>query len=67
MPNSVIEAIRMGIWDFEPKNKEFDEYSSTAALPGSAAKLDVLAERLTQGQPLWHPSDRRSYMDSDED
>jgi hypothetical protein len=57
----------MGIWDFEPEDKEFDEYSSTGALPGSAEKLDVLAARLTQGKPLWHPSDRRSYVDNDED
>lgn len=67
MPNSVIEAIQMGIWDFEPEDKEFDEYSSTGALPGSAEKLDVLAARLTQGKPLWHPSDRMSYVDNDED
>ena len=32
-------------------------------MPGTAEKLDVLAERLQQGLPLWHPSDRRSYDD----
>ena len=67
MPNSVIEAIQLGIWDFEPEDKEFDEYSSTPALPGSEEKLNVLAERISQGQPLWHPSDRRSYVEGDED
>ena len=67
MPNSVIEAIQLGIWDFEPEDKEFDEYASTGALPGSEEKLSVLAERLSQGQPLWHPSDRISYVDTDEE
>jgi hypothetical protein len=32
-------------------------------MPGTSAKLDVLAERLRLGLPLWHPRDRVSYDD----
>ena len=67
MPNSVIEAIQLGIWDFEPEDQDNDQYDSTNALPGSEEKLTILAQRLSEGQPLWHPSDRRSYIDHDEE
>ena len=63
MPNSVIDAIRQGIWDFEPEEKITDEFECTEALPGSSTKLSVLAERLSEGKPLWHPSDRLTYGD----
>lgn len=66
MPGSVIEAIQLGIWDFEPKDKDVDQYESTEALPGSNEKLDILAERLAQGYPLWHPSDRLTYAEARE-
>ena len=65
--HSVLEAIRQGIWDFEPEQTEEGDYQSTAALPGSREKLDVLADRLERGEPLWHPSDRITYRDDDED
>lgn len=64
MPQSVLDAIRMGVWDFEPESQRRQEFDSTRALPGSGEKLDVLAERLEQGLPLWHPEDRRTYDDS---
>ena len=64
MPRSVLDAIRQGIWDFEPQDKEKVETPPTAALPGSREKLDILADRLRQGLPLWHPSDRLSYDDA---
>jgi hypothetical protein len=35
-------------------------------MPGTTEKLDVLAERLRLGLPLWHPRDRMSYDDDDE-
>ena len=63
MPNSVLEAIQLGIWDFEPEDQEIGEYESTRALPGTHEKLDVLAERVRKGLPLWHPQDRRTYDD----
>ena len=68
MPQSVLDAIRMGVWDFEPENTatDQDQFDSTRALPGTEEKLDVLATRLEQGLPLWHPSDRRTYDDAPE-
>lgn len=63
MPTSVLDAIKMGMWDFEPTKVESTGYQSTRALPGSDEKLDVLAERLRNGLPLWHPSDSRCYAD----
>lgn len=59
MPNSVLDAIKMGLWDFEPDDVAKDDFSATEALPGSPEKLDVLAERVRRGLPLWHRSDRR--------
>jgi len=62
---SVLEAIRMGIWDYEPREVQTDShFDSTGALPGTDAKLDILAQRVSEGLPLWHPSDRRSIDDS---
>ena len=58
MANSVIEAIQEGIWNFEPKDPERDDFESTHALPGTQEKVEVLALRLRSGQPLWHPEDR---------
>ena len=64
MPESVLDAIKMGIWDYEPENVERESFDSTHALPGTNQKLAILAERLQQGLPLWHDEDRRSYDDS---
>ena len=60
MAKSVLEAIQVGQWDFEPENEDL-EFDSTDALPGSEEKLKVLADRIQQGLPLWHPSDRHTY------
>ena len=64
MPQSVLDAIKLGIWDFEPEDHEGDQYDSTGALPGTGEKLDILSERVRQGLPLWHPDDRRTYDDT---
>jgi hypothetical protein len=45
--------------DFSPA--ETDEFGATDAPAGSRAKIDILAHRVLQGQPLWHPSDRSDY------
>ncbi len=58
MPKSVLEAIRMGLWDFEPPEVESSDYDGTDAMPGTREKLEVLAERVRAGLPLWHPRDR---------
>ena len=63
MSRSVLEAIKQGDWNFEPSGQQIVNLKATAAMPGSTEKLDVLAERLAQGLPLWHPSDRRNYED----
>lgn len=64
MPESVLDAIKLGIWDYEPERVEHEEFECTRALPGTDQKLDVLADRLQQGLPLWHNEDRRSYDDA---
>ena len=64
MPDSVLDAIKQGMWDYEPDEFKETEYDSTVALPGTDEKLGVLSERLKLGLPLWHPEDRRSYDDS---
>ena len=63
MPNSVLDAIKLGIWDFEPETVKSNDYDSTSAMPGTKQKLDILADRIRAGMPLWHPSDRSEYDD----
>ena len=65
MSESVLEAIRRGVFDFEPDKTGGEKYDKTKAMPGSREKLSVLADRIQQGLPLWHPDDRVSY-DEDE-
>lgn len=65
MPRSVLTAIEEGVWDYEPSDVSEKDYSSTEALPGSEEKLKLLAERLCDGLPLWHPDDRQSVDDSE--
>ena len=65
VPQSVLDAIKMGIWDFEPEKHASSEYSATHAMPGTCEKLSVLSERVRLGLPLWHPDDRRTYDDSE--
>ena len=66
VPESVLDAIRNGQWNFEPEEIGENQYDSTGALPGSAEKVRELAERAKGGLPLWHPSDRRSFDDTDD-
>jgi hypothetical protein len=61
VPISVIEAVKMGFWDFEPEAQDASDFQATRAMPGTDEKLHVIAERVQQGLPLWHPSDRRNY------
>ncbi len=63
MPNSVLEAIKQGVTTFEPRVRLKSDYDSTEAIPGSHAKLAVLARRAEAGLPLWHPDDRLTYDD----
>ncbi len=59
--SSVLDAIKQGVWDFEPTEAHEREYDQTSAMPGSDEKLEILADRLSSGLPLWHPSDRINY------
>ncbi len=63
MPKSVLEAIRMGIWDFEPPEVSFNKFEASDAMPGTREKLCTMAERAQKGLPLWHINDR-SDMES---
>ena len=45
--------------DFNPANEPGFELTMSPA--GSREKLEVLAERVRRGQPLWHPEDRQDY------
>lgn len=45
--------------DFAPV--ETSDFVPTDAPAGSAAKLEILARRIAQGMPLWHPEDRADY------
>ena len=66
MSKSILDAVREGNWDYEPIVMRDREFDATEALPGSSIKLEVLAERIASGQPLWHPSDRLHFSDPDE-
>jgi len=58
VPRSVLEAIKMGIWDFEPPEVEYNKFDASDAMPGTPEKLMLLAERARRGLPLWHVKDR---------
>lgn len=66
MVNSVLEAIKLGFWDFEPDEIRTEKFRATGAMPGTNDKLSVLAERVRQGLPLWHPLDRQDCDDPSE-
>ena len=61
VPTSVLEAIKMGFWNFEPELVEQAGYNATTALPGSREKVEILAARAQEGLPLWHNDDRNDY------
>ncbi|MGW8257464.1 MAG: hypothetical protein ACWGMZ_08270 [Thermoguttaceae bacterium] len=58
MPKSVLEAIKLGLWDFEPPEVDSDQFKPADAMPGTKEKLEVLAERARTGLPLWNKADR---------
>ena len=41
--------------NFEPHHTE--DFAPTSAPAGSKQKIDILAERIQRGMPLWHPED----------
>ena len=68
VPQSILDAIKSGNWNYDPdQNEQQDEFDSTNALPGSGKKLEVLADRIQAGLPLWHPEDRLTYGAKEEE
>ncbi len=63
LPHSVLDAIKLGIWDYEPENGDAIAFPATQAMPGTSEKITVLAQRVAKGLPLWHPRDRRTFDD----
>ena len=45
--------------DFSPSTD--NSFFSTEAPAGTREKLDVMADRVLRGEPLWHPEDRPDY------
>lgn len=45
--------------DFRPT--ESADFEATEAPAGSREKLEILARRIQEGLPLWHPEDRPDY------
>lgn len=64
MPQTVLEAIKLGLWDFEPTDVEAEEFEACSSMPGTPAKLVALADRVRRGLPLWHPDDRQDSEDA---
>ncbi len=62
-PSTVLDAIDMKHWTFEPSEVDAEDFEACRSLPGTAAKLTILAERVRRGLPLWHPSDCRDCDD----
>jgi hypothetical protein len=63
VPKSVLEAIKLGLWDFEPPEVEFEDFDASDAMPGTKEKLKMLAQRAQNGLPLWHIDDRDDVED----
>jgi hypothetical protein len=58
---NVFEAIQKFGHDEDFAPHESDDFAATQAPAGSPEKLAVLAKRIEEGLPLWHPEDRRDY------
>ena len=67
MPNSILDAIKQGVWDYEPQDQQARAYRATGSMPGTDGKLSALAERVRMGLPLWHPADRQDYDQEHDD
>lgn len=58
MLKSVLEAVKEGQWDYEPPSVACDRFDACDAMPGTAEKVETMAERVRSGLPLWHLADR---------
>jgi hypothetical protein len=57
MGNSILEAVKMGLWDFLPHTVDYNELEASDATPGTREKLDILADHLRRDLPTWHVDD----------
>jgi hypothetical protein len=60
---NVLDAIKLGEWDFEPDAVDDSNFDPTGAMPGTNEKLSVIAARVEAGLPLWNCEDRTEYDD----
>jgi hypothetical protein len=58
---NVFEAILQCGHDEEFVPVATEDFGPTDAPAGSRRKLEILAERVQKGMPLWHPEDRADY------
>jgi hypothetical protein len=58
---NVFEAILQCGHDEDFSPVETEEFCATDAPAGSSAKINILAERVRKGLPLWHDDDRCDY------
>ena len=59
--NNVFEAILKYGHDEDFAPAKTDDFEATQSPAGSQEKLEVLAERVRRGHPLWHQEDREDY------
>jgi len=52
--NSILEAVKMGLWDFQPHTVDTSELEASDGMPGAREKLDILAEHLRRDLPISH-------------
>jgi hypothetical protein len=61
MSRNVFDAINETGHDEDFIPLETEQFAATSAPAGSQQKLDILAQRVALGLPLWHPEDRCDY------
>lgn len=61
MSRNVFDAINETGHDEDFIPLETEQFAPTSAPAGSQQKLDILAQRVALGLPLWHPEDRCDY------
>jgi len=59
--HTIVTATAHGIFDWQPKPLDPEDYPASMGMPGSDAKLAALERRVRKGQPLCHLKDRQSY------
>ncbi len=57
MANSILEAVKRGLWDFQPHTVDYNELEASDAMPGTREKLDILAEHLRRDVAILHFND----------